>query len=112
MELGPSFYQTPFLLRETAAQDLKGIDGEDCFIILIVGMEVRAVVWSAWLSVHADDDTEEATDLGHAFFLNPILLQSPMVFARRANGMRYPLVCLDRLDNQVGRDEADLTGFV
>src|SRR6266508_1775346 len=28
---------------------------------------------------------------------------------RRPNGLRYPLVCLDRLDNQARRDNAALT---
>ena len=50
-------------------------------MVLILGMEMRAVMLHTWLGVHADDDTEETADLGHAFFLefqqnDSILLQS------------------------------------
>jgi hypothetical protein len=41
------------------------IDGEDPDIILVVGMEVRAMMWGSGLGEHADDDPEEAGKFGH-----------------------------------------------
>jgi hypothetical protein len=46
-------------------------------------------MWSSWLSVHADNNSEETTDFGHAFFLeswqnDTILHQSNQCFGLAA----------------------------
>ena len=65
----------------------------------VIGVKVRAVMWSSWLSVHADNDSEETTDFWHACFLefwqnDAILHQSTHNFrlaAQRLASAKRPL---------------------
>jgi hypothetical protein len=66
MKLSPGLHQAPFSLGKAAAQDLKPFNGKDSFMVLIVSVEMRAAVLSAWLGVHTDNDAEETADLWHA----------------------------------------------
>ena len=56
------------------------VETEDADILLIVSMQVRQVVWAADLGVHANDDSEEPADLGHA--------KSLRCASRKCNGLQ------------------------
>ena len=65
MNFCPCFHKPSLPLRQAASDEFDRIDREDPDVVLIIGMEVRAMVRRRGLGEHADDDPEESGDLWH-----------------------------------------------
>jgi hypothetical protein len=70
MQLRPRFDQSALTPGEFASNYLDRIDAEDSNGILIVGVEMRSVMWLAHFHEHPNDDAEKPTDLGHSTSLS------------------------------------------
>ena len=71
MELSPCLNKTALPLRERARDHLNGINAEDGYLVLIVGMKMSGVMRRTCLRKHPDDDPEEPTELRHRPILPP-----------------------------------------
>src|SRR5438093_2908166 len=65
MELSPCLNKTALPLRERARDHLNGINAEDGYLVLIVGMKMSGVMRRTCLRKHPDGDPEEPTELRH-----------------------------------------------
>lgn len=74
MQLGPRFNQPMLTPGELASDNLNDIYGVHRYIILIVSMKMRPMVWRVRLGVHPNNDPEKTREFRH-----------PPIIARRRN---------------------------
>jgi hypothetical protein len=60
MQFGPSFDQTPLLLRHFAGDQFQSIEREHRRELLLVNVEMRAMMRNKRLGIHPNDDSEKA----------------------------------------------------
>jgi len=65
VNLCPSLDEPLLRLGQTTTQTLYGVQREHRSVVLIVGMEMRAMVWTTDLDKHPNDDAEESRQFRH-----------------------------------------------
>jgi len=71
MQLGPRFNQTALPAREAPSYQIDRINPVNRDLVLVVGMEVRDVMWFMCFHVHANNDAEETCELWHTAAIIP-----------------------------------------
>ena len=66
MQLGPSLYQSSLSPGQAAGEQLYRVEPVHSFVITMVGVKVRCVMWPKF-AIHADDDAVEATEFRHNY---------------------------------------------
>lgn len=82
MEFGPSFHEALLTPGQTPSNEFERVHAVNCDLLLIIGMEVRFVVWGAMLGEHSDDNPKKPTQFRH----RPILAHSANGGVAAANG--------------------------
>lgn len=59
MQFRPCLDEAPLTTRERSREQFHGLDAEDSDLVLLVGVNVRQVMWPADLREHAHDDPKK-----------------------------------------------------
>jgi hypothetical protein len=65
VDLGPCRHEPLLASRQRAADHLDDVHGKNADVLLVVGVEVRPVMWSTSLDEHPNYDAEETANLRH-----------------------------------------------
>ncbi len=71
MQLRPSLYQTPLLLRKGSGNHFHRINRKNSSFILKIRMEMSDMVRRSRFRKHSDNDTKEAAEFRHSISSYP-----------------------------------------
>lgn len=69
MNFRPCLHKSALATRQRTCQHVNRINSENRFVLLIIGVEMRCVMWNADFRVHSNDDAVESRQFWHTAIL-------------------------------------------
>src|SRR5262245_66262116 len=69
VQLRPGFDQSVLAARERATNQLNGVNDINTDSVLIVGVEMRSMMWSTGFGIHTNNDPKKACNLWHELMI-------------------------------------------
>src|SRR5271157_903741 len=67
MHFGPRFHKTLLSERQRPRNQFDGIQAVNCHCLLIVSVEMRQMMWSEWLRIHANNNPKKPRKFRHSW---------------------------------------------